>query len=153
MYQFIHYENYSINVSKKIAEHKKKKSETDEKYIGDFNNESSGSNLREIIAEARREPGDSPHVGNVSEPLLLYGVDLLEVERMALEYHSQTKIDVEVKGEIKQRGLRKDANIILAGVVSLPADHMQIWDDYKKDAIEYLKLKYEVAIKLLCELG
>ncbi|MFZ8685564.1 plasmid recombination protein [Klebsiella pneumoniae] len=151
MYQFIHYENYSINVSKKIAENKKKKSENDEKFIGDYNNESSGSNLREVIAEARREPGNTPHIKNVEPPALLYGVDLEEVERMALEYHSQTKIDVEVKGEIKQRGLRKDANIILAGVVSLPADHMQIWDDYKKDAIEYLKLKYGNKLKCVVE--
>ncbi|HEE4844377.1 TPA: hypothetical protein R7F13_005330, partial [Klebsiella pneumoniae] len=38
--------------------------------------------------------------------------------------------------------LRSDANILLAGVVSLNKDNADIWDDYKNDAIAYLSNKY-----------
>lgn len=137
-YQFIHYENYSINVSKKKAGKSKK---------SDYNNETTGRNLREVIAEAKREPGNFPHVDHAEDPLLIYGVELDEVERLALEYHAKTKIKV---GD-KERGLRKDANIILAGVVSLNADNIDLWEDYKKDAIKYLKNKYGDKLKSVIE--
>lgn len=137
-YQFIHYENYSINVSKKKAGKSKK---------SDYNNETTGRNLREVIAEAKREPGNFPHVDHAEEPVVLFGVELDEVERLALEYHTKTKIKV---GD-KERGLRKDANIILAGVVSLNADNIDLWEDYKKDAINYLKNKYKDKLKSVIE--
>ncbi|EHM1266810.1 hypothetical protein KFR77_004753, partial [Salmonella enterica] len=38
--------------------------------------------------------------------------------------------------------LRSDANILLAGVVSLNKDNKDIWEDYKNDAIAYLSNKY-----------
>lgn len=137
-YQFIHYENYSINISKKKSGKSKK---------SDYNNETTGRNLREVIAEAKREPGNFPHVDHAEDPILLYGIGLDEVEKLALEYHSKTKIKV---GD-KERGLRKDANIILAGVVSLNADNMDLWEDYKKDAIKYLKNKYKDKLKSVIE--
>lgn len=143
-YQFIHYENYSINISKKKAKENKSKREN-------YNNETTGRNLREVIAEAKREPGNFRHVDHAEEPILLYGVELDEVERLALEYHSKTKIKVNVKGEEKERGLRKDANIILAGIVSLAAENIDFWEDYKNDAMKYLKNKYGDKLKSVVE--
>lgn len=135
-YQFIHIEDYSVNVSKKKANQEK------------FNDETKGRSLRQIIAEAKREPGNCPHVDSPEAPALLYGVDLDELEAMALNYHEKTRIK-DKNG--KEKKLRSDANIILAGVVSLSAENIEFWDDYKKDAINFLKEKYGDKLKCVIE--
>ncbi|HHL7797765.1 TPA: hypothetical protein ACQ83T_005200 [Citrobacter freundii] len=128
-YQFIHIEDYSKTISKK------KKNDGKEKY----NKETKGRSVRDIIAEAKREKGNCPHVENPTEPILLYGKNLDEVERLVYEYHDKTKLK-DKNG--KEKKLRSDANILLAGVVSLNKDNADIWDDYKNDAIAYLSNKY-----------
>ncbi|ELR9838422.1 hypothetical protein R4T87_004603 [Salmonella enterica] len=130
MYQFIHIEDYGKTVSKK-----KKNDGKNEKY----KKETKGRSVREIIAEAKREPGNCPHVEKPQDPLLLYGVGLDEVEKLAYEYHDKTKI-IDKNG--KEKKLRTDANILLAGVISLNRDNEDIWGEYKNDAIEFLKNKY-----------
>jgi len=90
-YQFIHLEDYSIEASTKKSE---------------YNKESEGNNLRSIIAEAKREPGNIPStVIEVKEPVLLYGEDLDTLEQMALNYHKNTKLK-DKNG--KEKKLRKD---------------------------------------------
>lgn len=128
-YQFIHIEDYSRTIAKK------KKNDGKEKY----NKETKGRSVRDIIAEAKREEGNCPHVENPTEPILLYGKILDEVERLVYEYHDKTKLK-DKNG--KEKKLRSDANILLAGVVSLNKDNADIWDDYKNDAIAYLSNKY-----------
>lgn len=128
-YQFIHIEDYSRTIAKK------KKNDGKEKY----NKETKGRSVRDIIAEAKREEGNCPHVENPTEPILLYGKSLDEVERLVYEYHDKTKLK-DKNG--KEKKLRSDANILLAGVVSLNKDNADIWDDYKNDAIAYLSNKY-----------
>lgn len=153
-YQFIHFEDYSINKAKKKTNKEEKAiKEQKEKgiYKGDYNNETEGNNLRSIIAEAKREPGNIPSTivdGIVKEPILLYGSNLDDVESMALNYHKNTKTK-DKNG--KEKKLRKDANIILAGVVSLNRDNYKIWDDYKNDSIKYLKEKYGDKLKSVIE--
>ncbi|KJW89673.1 hypothetical protein, partial [Enterobacter hormaechei] len=105
-YQFIHIEDYSRTIAKK------KKNDGKEKY----NKETKGRSVRDIIAEAKREIGNCPHVENPKDPILLFGVDLDEVEKLAYEYHENTKL-TDKNG--KEKKLRSDANILLAGVVSL----------------------------------
>lgn len=129
-YQFIHIEDYGRNVSKK-----KKNDGKNDKY----KKESKGRSVREIIAEAKRENGNCPHVENPEDPKLLYGVDLDQVEKLAYEYHENTKIQ-DKNG--KEKKLRSDANILLAGVISLSRDNIEIWEEYKNDSIQYLKNKY-----------
>lgn len=147
-YQFIHFEDYSINRSKKRTNREEKKAKDAGVKVSDYNEETKGRNLREIIAEAKREPGNCPHVDNPSDPVLLYGVDLDTVEEMALNYHSKTKIK-DKNG--KEKKLRKDANVILAGVISLNRENENIWEDYKKSSIEYLKNKYGDKLKSVIE--
>lgn len=149
-YQFIHFEDYSINKAKKKTnrEEQREKEKKDGKYKGDYNEETKGRSLREVIAEAKREVGNCPHVENPSDPVLLYGVDLDTVEEMALNYHSKTKIK-DKNG--KEKKLRKDANVILAGVISLNRENENIWEDYKKSSIEYLKNKYGDKLKSVIE--
>jgi len=133
-YQFIHLEDYSIEASTKKSE---------------YNKESEGNNLRSIIAEAKREPGNIPStVIEVKEPVLLYGEDLDTLEQMALNYHKNTKLK-DKNG--KEKKLRKDANVILSGVISLNAEYMDMWEDYKRDSIKYLKDKYGDKLKSIVE--
>jgi len=147
-YQFIHFEDYSINRSKKRTNREEKKAKDSGVKVSDYNEETKGRNLREVIAEAKREPGNCPHVETPDEPIILYGVDLDTVEEMALNYHQNTKIKDKNR---KEKKLRKDANVILAGVISLNRDNENIWNDYKKDCIEYLKLKYGDKLKSVVE--
>ena len=129
-YQFIHIED-----SGKVVSNKKKNDGSNDKY----KKETKGRSVRDVIAEAKRENGNCPHVENPEDPILLFGVGLDEVERLAYEYHENTKI-TDKNG--KEKKLRSDANILLAGVVSLNKDNKDIWEDYKNDAIAYLSNKY-----------
>ena len=129
-YQFIHIEDYGRNASKKTKNDGKNKK---------YNNETKGRSVSQIISEAKRESGFCSHVEKPEDPILLYGKSLEEVEKLAIEYHENTKI-IDKNG--KEKKLRTDANILLAGVISLSRDNIDIWDEYKNDSIEYLKNKY-----------
>lgn len=129
-YQFIHIEDYSINVSKKTKNDGKNKK---------YNNETKGRSVSQIISEAKREDGFCSHVEKPKDPTILYGKSLEEVEKLAIEYHENTKI-IDKNG--KEKKLRTDANVLLAGVISLSRDNIEIWNEYKEDSIEYLKNKY-----------
>lgn len=128
-YQFIHVEDYSKVIAKKRGNGGK----------GKYNEETKGRSVRDIIAEAKREEGNCPHVENPKPPILLYGKNLDEVEKLAYEYHENTKL-TDKNG--KEKKLRSDANILLAGVVSLNRENEDIWDEYKNDAIAFLSNKY-----------
>lgn len=128
-YQFIHVEDYSKVIAKKRGNGGK----------GKYNEETKGRSVRDIIAEAKREEGNCPHVENPKPPLLLYGKNLDEVEKLAYEYHENTKL-TDKNG--KEKKLKIDANILLAGVVSLNRENEDIWDEYKNDAIAFLSNKY-----------
>ena len=129
-YQFIHIEDYGINISKKRSNNG-----TSEKY----KKETKGRSVSQIISEAKRDNGFCSHVEKPEEPIILYGKSLDEVEKLAMEYHSKTKI-IDKNG--KEKKLRSDANVLLAGVISLNRENMEIWEDYKNDSIAYLKNKY-----------
>ena len=129
-YQFIHIEDYGINISKKRSNNG-----TSEKY----KKETKGRSVSQIISEAKRDNGFCSHVEKPEDPIILYGKNLDEVEKLAMEYHSKTKI-IDKNG--KEKKLRSDANVLLAGVISLNRENMEIWEDYKNDSIAYLKNKY-----------
>jgi hypothetical protein len=73
-YQFIHIEDYGINISKKgvITEREKYKKET------------KGRSVSQIISEAKRDNGFCSHVENPEDPIILYGKSLDEVEKLAM---------------------------------------------------------------------
>lgn len=126
MYQFIHVETYSLTASKKKIK---------------FNDETKGPgrNVSDIINEVKRKPGYCDHVEAPEEPTVLHGVTPEEVEELAKNYFKNTKLTDSMG---RSRSLRKDANVLLAGVISLNKEVIDIWEDYKKDSIEYLKEKY-----------
>ena len=135
MYQFIHIEAYSLNVSKKKINKK-------------YNEETKGRNVSDVINEAKRKPGFCDHVETPEEPIILYGVSPDEVEALAQSYFNNTKLTDSLG---RPRALRKDANVLLAGVVSLNSEISTIWDDYKNDTIKYLQEKYGDALVSVVE--
>lgn len=92
-YQFIHYEKYKLQ------------------------------DVKGIVGEATREAGFCPHVETPQAPTVLKG-DLIKLreklEKEVPEYKREMKTTV--KGQVKtcKRGLRKDANVLLAGTASYP---------------------------------
>lgn len=100
-----------------------------------------------VLSEMKREEGFTSHLETIHAPNVLYGsIDALErsIERYEAEYKTTDKNG-------KEKKLRKDACILLAGVVSLDRADEEIWDDYKAKAIEYLKDKYGGNLKCIVE--
>jgi hypothetical protein len=71
---------------------------------------------------------------------VLYG-DLNNIEADCKAYHQNHK-NIDKNG--KAKALRSDANVLIAGVVSLEGirENYDDWDQYKTDVVEYLKEKY-----------
>ncbi|HIB8964161.1 TPA: hypothetical protein ACWYFV_004794 [Enterobacter kobei] len=100
-----------------------------------------------VLSEMKREEGFTSHLERVDAPQVLYGsIDALErsIERYEAEFKTTDKNG-------KEKKLRKDACILLAGVVSLDRADEEIWEEYKKSSIEYLKNKYGENLKCVVE--
>lgn len=120
-YQFIHVEAYSRETSKQKTKGK------------------GGLNVRQVIAEAGREPGNCPHVQDVQPPALIFGsLDLAEAE--AVSWAEQAT-------DQQGRKLRKDGHCLLAGVVSLPRSEGESWAEFERRSTAYLQAKYEDRLK------
>ncbi|MEA3787674.1 MULTISPECIES: plasmid recombination protein [Enterobacteriaceae] len=100
-----------------------------------------------VLSEMKREEGFISHLEAIAAPQVLYGsIDALErsIERYEAEYKTTDKNG-------KEKKLRKDACILLAGVVSLDRADEGIWEEYKTKSIEYLKNKYGENLKCVVE--
>ena len=100
-----------------------------------------------VLSEMKREEGFTSHLERVDAPQVLYGsIDALErsIERYEAEFKTTDKNG-------KEKKLRKDACILLAGVVSLDRADEEIWEEYKTKSIEYLKNKYGENLKCVVE--
>lgn len=89
-----------------------------------------GHTIRSILAEAKREPGATPHIATPAPPISLFG-DLEDVERVATEWAENATDEI-------GRRLRKDGLCLAAGVVSVPSGFTD-WDRYKMAAVAWLK--------------
>ncbi|EPO2503511.1 hypothetical protein ACT8N9_004690 [Escherichia coli] len=135
--QFIHIETYGKKSAKK-AERKNLNHNSDVRQ----------TTVSGIMAEARRDVGFTSHIDEPHAPALLWGSPLQEVEQMAEDYYNNT-YTVDKNG--KQKRLRSDASIILAGVISIDRKDEEIWHDYKKDAFKFLREKYGDKLKSVIE--
>ncbi|EOJ5319890.1 plasmid recombination protein [Escherichia coli] len=100
-----------------------------------------------VLSEMKREEGYTSHLEAIAAPEVLYGsINALErsIERYEAEYKTTDKNG-------KEKKLRKDACILLAGVVSLDRADEEIWEEYKTKSIEYLKNKYGENLKCVVE--
>lgn len=132
-YQFIHIESYSrTGTSRKI--HKSNGTIVSvEKW-----------SAAQVGAEACRLNGACPHVENPKEPGQLYGVSPLEAVKLAEEWAEQKK-------DPKGRKYRKDGLCLLAGVISVPQERANDWDNLKVEYVSFLKEKYGPRLKSVIE--
>lgn len=134
--QFVHIEAYGNKSAKK--------SEKGSNHRSDVKQTTS----KGVLAEARRVDGFTSHIEQPEAPVLLYGVDVVEVEKLTDDYF-ENSYTTDKNG--KQKKLRTDASILLAGVVSIKKEDVDIWEDYKKDSIDFLKNKYGNKLKSVIE--
>jgi hypothetical protein len=111
MHQFIHIEVFSESVSKKAVSRQSKSGKSN-------NSTKSRLSVREVIAEAKREPSACHHVISPEPPTKIYGIDLDDVERLAIASKTNQKDKIGKK-------LRIETPILLGGVTSYPKDEYQ----------------------------
>lgn len=132
-YQFIHYEGYSLSGSTQKS-----------KKTGGITKTRSVS---EIIAETNRIRGNCPHIENPKPPIVILG-QLEKLEAVCQDWASNTK-------DALGRKLRKDAQCLLAGVISFPREreqkNPQDWEKFKARSIKYLERKYGDRLKCVVE--
>lgn len=136
-FQFIHLEAYSLKANTQGGKNKK------------FNEETKARTVREVLGEAIREAGFCNHVSDPESPEMLYG-DLRDIEALCINYHKNHK-NTDKNG--KQKALRSDANVLLAGVISLEntEENIKNWSDYRNDCIKFLKKTYGDNLKAIIE--
>lgn len=136
--QFLHVELYSREEpAKKIANKKNRNHKSDVRT----------TNVNGVLSEMKRSEGFTSHLEAIAAPEVLYGsIDDLErsIERYEAEFKTKDKNG-------KEKKLRKDACILLAGVISLDREDEDIWNEYKTKSIEYLKNKYGENLKCVIE--
>lgn len=127
-FQFIHLEAYSLQANQQGGKNAK------------FNKEVKARTVSEVMGEVLRKEGFCNHVEEPEAPGVLYG-DLNAVEALCVDYHKNHK-NIDKNG--KAKALRSDANVLIAGVVSLEGikENYDDWDQYKKDVVEFLNDKY-----------
>lgn len=127
-FQFIHLEAYSLKANAQGGKNAK------------FNKEVKARTVREVLGEALRKEGFCNHVQEPEAPGVLYG-DLNAIEALCVDYHKNHK-NTDKNG--KEKALRSDANVLIAGVVSLEGieENYKDWDQYKINVVEFLKEKY-----------
>lgn len=122
-----------------------------EAYAREIKEGATGITMREIIAEADREPGNCPHIDKekLANPALapqrLYGLPLEKVEAEAHLWAENSK-------DGGNQRVRKNGNCLLAGVVSLPnSTAPDAWDKFKNDAIQWLKKEFGDTLRSVIE--
>ena len=140
-YQFFHIECYAREESNKQQTIAKKKSD------GTFSSKEvakkKGGSVRTIIAEAKREESNCPHIEAPQPPIVLLG-NLDQVEQEATAWAEEST-------DAKGRKLRKDAHCLLAGVISLPRSEEAQWEQFKAKSVDWLKEKYGDNLRCVVE--
>jgi hypothetical protein len=119
-YQFIHYNTYGLEArSKKAANGKTQKGDK--------------ATASGVIDEAMRTPSHSEHVKNPKPPKILFGMD---PRQMLLELKADAAI---AKDRTGKRKLPKGAQILVAGVASMPLKTVELladFESYKKTGVK-----------------
>lgn len=136
--QFIHIEVYS---------REEPAAKTRNKQTTNHRSDVRHTTVSGVLSEMKRDKGFTSHLDDIHEPIVLHGsIDALErsIERYEAEHRT-----VDKNG--KEKKLRKDACVLLAGVISLDREDQEIWEDYKAKSIKYLKTKYGKNLKCVVE--
>ena len=132
-YQFIHYDGYGREGSTQTKTVTKKNGDkiTTTKKV---------RSLREILEEQDRVEEACPHIAEPRKPGLLYGVPPLEVLKLAEDW-------AETATDARGHKLRKDGNVCLVGVISLPREMEDDFPKFAEESLIFLKEKYGDRLK------
>lgn len=98
----------------------------------------------DVLREAARCPGHCGHVATPLPPTVLYGVPVLEVESLALDWAQSVTT-------LQGRRWRRDSPIMACGVISLPRSRMADWPALRDQAVEFLASKYGLRLRSVVE--
>ena len=115
--QFVHIAVYSLHSPKKTSRG------ADRKWA-----------VRDVIAEASREPQACLHVPRPRPPHLLHGPSLAELEAEIGAIHARSR-------DAAGRRLRKDASVLLAGVASYPRGGIE-HSYWRQSTLEWLQTEF-----------
>lgn len=99
--------------------------------------------VRDIIAEASREPQACLHVPSPTPPILLHGPTLAELEAEVATIHGRST-------DAAGRRLRRDASVLLAGVASYRRDGSE-YEYWKRATVEWLQLEFGEGLRTVVE--
>lgn len=124
--QFVHISVYSLHPPKKTSQG------ADRKWA-----------VRDVLAEAGREPQACLHVPRPRPPHLLHGPSLAELEAEIGAIHARST-------DAAGRRLRKDASVLLAGVASYPRGGME-YGYWKQSVLEWLQTEFGDRLRSVVE--
>lgn len=124
--QFVHIAVYSLHSPKKTSRG------ADRKWA-----------VRDVIAEASREPQACLHVPRPRPPNLLHGPSLAELEAEIGAIHARSC-------DAAGRRLRKDASVLLAGVASYPRGGIE-YSYWKQSTLEWLQTEFGEHLRSVVE--
>ena len=124
--QFVHIEVYGLAAAKKTARG------ANQKWT-----------VRDILAEARREPQACLHVKAPRPPTVLHGASLADLEAEVKAIHARST-------DAAGRRLRKDASVLLAGVTSYPRSGIE-YDYWKRATVEWLQREFGDGLRTVVE--
>ena len=124
--QFVHIAVYSLHPPKKTSRG------ADRKWA-----------VRDVIAEASREPQACLHVPKPRSPYLLHGPSLAELEAEVGAIHAHST-------DAAGRRLRKDASVLLAGVASYPRGGIE-YSYWRQSTLEWLQTEFGEHLRSVVE--
>ena len=124
--QFVHISVYSLHPPKKTSRG------ADRKWA-----------VRDVLAEASREPQACLHVPRPRPPNLLHGPSLGELEAEVGAIHARST-------DAAGRRLRKDASVLLAGVASYPRGGIE-YGYWKQCTLEWLQIEFGEHLRTVVE--
>lgn len=113
-------------------------------HISTFSRKGNGSNrcVRDVLLEAGRADGATPHVEKPAPPVLLFGID----PAAALDFHDERCARVG-RGRGRGQSLRQDSHTLMAGVFSFPCRPDEADTDYyrqlRDDTIAWTRQQIE----------
>lgn len=125
-YQFLHIEGYARHGSKQGKSTATKWS------------------IRDIAAEAEREPDACPHVEAPQPPTVLFGCSPSEAGRLASDWGDASQ-------DAQGRKLRSDGLCLAAGVVSLPNEQKADWPLFRDATVAWLQEQYGPRLRSVVE--
>lgn len=88
-----------------------------------------GQSVDQVLAEAERERVYSVHVEQPKPPQLIFGMTIDEVRHAHATLLAKRKTKVQIKGEVKERAIRKDRHTLAGCVMSYPVPREQVLAD------------------------